>query len=121
MRAVQYRQMAAQATAAAVQDALFAVRSACFEAAVEHVGSDGIWRSSKTGSRLRRHGRALGAWCRINRSIRCSSHETPSASMSRHTRLAPYVRSLVRKLARTFAPSSSSLRLHWLRGRVSQL
>jgi len=32
-------------------------------------------------------------------------HGMPSASMSCHTRLAPWVRSLARKLARTFAPS----------------
>ena len=34
-------------------------------------------------------GRALRACSRINRSIRCSPHDTPSASMSCHTRLAP--------------------------------
>ena len=34
-------------------------------------------------------GRALRACSRINRSIRCSPHATPSASRSCHTRLAP--------------------------------
>jgi hypothetical protein len=77
-------------------------------------------RSPRSGGRRRRRGRALRACSRINRSIRCSPHDAPSASMSRHTRLAPWVRSLARKLARTFAPSSSLLRLCRLRGRVSQ-
>jgi hypothetical protein len=44
---------------------------------------------------------------RINRSIRCRPHSTPSASRSRQTRRAP---SLARKLAFTCWPTVSSLR-----------
>src|SRR5271168_1939612 len=46
-------------------------------------------RSPRSGGSRRRRGRALRAWSRINRSIRCSPHDSPSASMSCHTRLAP--------------------------------
>lgn len=42
-----------------------------------------------SGGNRRRRGRALRACNRINRSIRCSPQDTPSASMSCHTRLAP--------------------------------
>lgn len=57
---------------------------------------------------------------RINRSIRCSPHGVPSATTSCHSSLAPYVRSLAKKPARTSAPTSSSLRLRRLLGRFSQ-
>src|SRR5216117_2094521 len=46
-------------------------------------------RSPRSGGRRRRRGRALRACIRINRSIRCRPHDSPSASMSFHTRLAP--------------------------------
>lgn len=83
-----------------------------FEAAIEHVRSD---RRSLPLPQISRQAtpsrRVLRACNRINRSIRCRPYDTSSASMSCHTRLTQYVRSLAKKLVRIFAPSSSSVRL----------
>jgi hypothetical protein len=75
----------------------FAIRSGRVEASIEHVGAVG----------------ALGACNRINRSIRCKPHFLPPASLSTSAWLRRF-RSLAMKLARTFVPNSSSLRLRRL-------
>ena len=56
----------------------------------------------------------------VSRSIRCRPQAKPSASMSCHTRRAPYVRSLATKLALTRRPRASSLRDLALGVRFSQ-
>jgi len=50
-------------------------------------------RSPSSFGNSRRGGRSRRAFSRMIRSMRCSPHETPSASTSRETSLAPQVRS----------------------------
>src|ERR1700721_18958 len=45
-------------------------------------------RSPRSGGNRRRRGRALRAWSRLKRSIRCNPHDTPSARRPRHLHLA---------------------------------